>query len=274
MDKIIFLGTGAGSSINFYNACFAFKKNNEYMLVDGGGGINILHQFDKANIPVNNIKNIFVTHSHIDHIIGIIWVIRKISLLMGDNKYDGVVNIYANDITIDAIRTICKLTLAKSQTKFLDDRIILNVVNDKEERRILGEKFIFYDILATKEKQYGFKLNMSNGLSLVCNGDETINKDNYDFIKNSDYLIHEAFCLDSEKEVKEPYKKGHSTSKDVCIIANELDIKNLVLYHISNDDLENRQNKFINENKQYFNGDLYVPDDLEEINFKEVRVYE
>lgn len=58
MDKIIMLGTGAGSAIKFYNACFALQKDNEYMLIDGGGGINILEQLDKANIPIEFIKNI------------------------------------------------------------------------------------------------------------------------------------------------------------------------------------------------------------------------
>lgn len=38
MEKIIFLGTGSGSSLSFYNSCFALKKDNRYMLVDGGGG--------------------------------------------------------------------------------------------------------------------------------------------------------------------------------------------------------------------------------------------
>ena len=90
--------------------------------------------------------------------------------------------------------------------KFLNDRIILNIVKDKEERIILGEKFASYNILATKEKQYRFKLNITNCLSLVCNGDETINKNNYDFIKKSYYLIHEAFWLDSKK-IKKTYKK-------------------------------------------------------------------
>ena len=33
MEKIIFLGTGAGSTLNFYNSCFAMKKVNEYFLV-------------------------------------------------------------------------------------------------------------------------------------------------------------------------------------------------------------------------------------------------
>lgn len=91
MEKIILLGTGSASSIKFYNACFVLQKGKENMLIDGGGGINILEQLDKANIPIESIHNIFVTHNHIDHIIGIIWIIRKLAnnILFGNKKGGG-----------------------------------------------------------------------------------------------------------------------------------------------------------------------------------------
>ena len=265
MDKIIFLGTGAGASINFYSTSFALKKDNEYMLVDGGGGNGILEKLDKANISFNAIRNIFVTHNHTDHIFGIIWVIRKIAIMMRDNKYEGFLDIYASDVTAEAIKIICALTLSKSYSKFIGDRIRFNIVQDREKRNILGEEFIFYDVKAKKEKQYGFRINLNNGKTLVCNGDETLEEANFDIAQDVDYLIHEAFCLDSEKEEKEPYKKGHSTSKDVCKLADKLNVKNLILYHILNEDLENRKKRYIDENTKYFKGNIFVPNDLEEI---------
>lgn len=263
MDKIIMLGTGAGSAIKFYNACFALKKDSEYILIDGGGGINILEQLNKANIPMESIKNIFVTHNHIDHIIGVIWVIRKLTIMMIFNNYDEEINIYASNVTIEAIRTISKLTLNSKQSAYLDNKIHLNVVNDREKVSILGENFTFYDICATKEKQYGFRLETSNDKIIVCNGDESLNEKNYDLVKGVDYLIHEAFCLDSEKDIKKPYEKGHRTAKDVCEIATKLNVKNLILYHISDEDVLNRKSKYIEENKNLFSGNLYVPNDLD-----------
>lgn len=267
MDKIIMLGTGSGSSIKFYNACFALQKGNEYMLIDGGGGINILDQLNKANIPIKSIKNIFVTHNHIDHIIGIIWIIRKFALMMLFENYDEEINIYASDVTIDAIRTISNLTLSAKQTAYLDDKIHLNVVNDREKIKILDEDFIFYDIYASREKQYGFKLETNNKI-IVCNGDESLNEKNYDLVKDADYLIHEAFCLDSEKDIKKPYIRGHKTAKDVCEIATKLNVKNLILYHMKTEDVLNRKSRYIEENKNFFPGNLYVPNDLDIIDIQ------
>ena len=265
MNRIIMLGTGSPNSLNFYNACFALQKGNDYMLIDGGGGRNILKQLDQANIPISGIKNIFVTHNHIDHIIGIIWVIRKLALMMIFNNYDEDVNIYASDVTIDAIRTICKLTLNIKQSNLLDKKIHLNVVKDREEVEILGERFTFYDICATKEKQYGFRLETTSNKIIVCNGDEPLKEENYDLVRNADYLIHEAFCLDSQKEIQKPYEKGHGTAKDICEIATSLNVGNLILYHIKDEDALSRKPRYIEENKKFFSGNLYVPDDLDVI---------
>lgn len=266
MDKIIMLGTGSASSIKFYNSCFALQNNDEYMLVDGGGGINILEQLNKANIQIQSIKNIFITHNHIDHIIGIIWIIRELANMMIFNNYNQDVNIYASDVTIAAIKTISELTLNNKQNAYLGKTIHLNIVKDREKINILGDIFTFYNVRATKEKQFGFRIDTTNNKIIVCNGDESLNKENYDLVKNADYLIHEAFCLDSEKLEKMPYAKGHMTSKDVCEIATILNVSNLILYHIKDDDVSGRKIKYIKENKDFFNGNLYVPNDLEIIN--------
>lgn len=42
-------------------------------------------------------------------------------------------------------------------------------------------------------------------------------------------------------------------------------MKNLILYHASDNDLENRKRLYTEEAKQYFNGNIYVPDDLDVI---------
>ena len=42
MEKLIVLGTGNATVTKCYNTCFALKKENEYLLVDAGGGNQIL----------------------------------------------------------------------------------------------------------------------------------------------------------------------------------------------------------------------------------------
>ena len=45
--KLHFLGTGAGGVLDCYNTCFAIENNDEYLLVDGGGGNQIIKQLNE-----------------------------------------------------------------------------------------------------------------------------------------------------------------------------------------------------------------------------------
>ena len=93
-EKIIMLGTGSAMVTDCYNACFLLKSENDCLLVDAGGGNGILSAIKKSGVAWNSIKTMFITHSHTDHILGAVWVIRQISALMNSGKYDGNFNIY------------------------------------------------------------------------------------------------------------------------------------------------------------------------------------
>ncbi len=46
--------------------------------------MGILTQLEKMNIPVTEIHDIFLTHEHTDHLLGMIWMIRVIG--QGNSK--------------------------------------------------------------------------------------------------------------------------------------------------------------------------------------------
>ena len=73
------------------------------------------------------------------------------------------------------------------------------------------------------------------------------------------------FCLDREKERFHPYKSCHSTVKDACLAGEELGVENLVLYHTEDKNLARRKRLYMEEGRVYFSGNLYIPDDLEEL---------
>ena len=96
-------------------------------------------------------------------------------------------------------------------------------------------------------------------------GDVPCNEKLYDKIKNTDWVLHEVFCMDSEKEIFKPYEKNHSTVKDVCEKMKPLGIKNLLVWHTKDNDIKNRKELYTNEAKMYYNGNFFVPNDLEKI---------
>ena len=48
-------------------------------------------------------------------------------------------------------------------------------------------------------------------------------------------------------------------------LANKMNVKNLLLYHTEDKNIKNRKELYTAEGKQYYQGNLYIPDDLEVI---------
>lgn len=264
------LGTGNALVTECYNTCFILNEdkidgNHQYLLVDGGGGNTILKQLKRTGINWKEIKDIFVTHKHIDHIIGIVWMMRMICQCMKQGQYDGDVNIYAHRELTELIYDLAYQLLNKKETTFIGERLHLIPVSDGEEYQIMGHKVVFFDIHSTKAKQYGFTMYLSNDEKLTCCGDEPYNTYEKKYVENSKWLLHEAFCLYSEADQFHPYEKHHSTVKDACQLAEQLKVKNLLLYHTEDKNIQNRKALYKAEGAAYFSGNLVIPDDLEVI---------
>lgn len=70
--KMNVLGTGFALATKNYNTCFALEENGSLFLVDGGGGNQILRQLEQSFLDWRDVHDIFVTHQHVDHFMGII----------------------------------------------------------------------------------------------------------------------------------------------------------------------------------------------------------
>jgi ribonuclease Z len=265
MEKIHILGTGSAMVTKCYNTCFTLSKDDEHFLIDAGGGNTILSNLEKSNISINQIHNMFISHNHNDHILGSPWVIRAVAQSILNGKYDGNLNIYCHKTSIDAIKTICSFVLQKKFLKLFDTRILFNEIHDKSTISILGRSTTFFDIQSTKDLQYGFKTTLDNGKSLTFLGDEPYRETVKEYSENLDYLLHEAFCLYSQKEIFKPYEKHHATAKDACKNAKDLNVKNIILYHTEDKNLEKRKELYIAEGKEEFAGNIYMPNDLDVI---------
>lgn len=108
MDKIIMLGTGNGGTLDLYNTCFIIQNENGNFLVDTGGGIEIIKRLKQINVQLKDIKNIFISHSHTDHILGLFWIFKKISRMAMHGELTEKINIYCNDVVYEAIKEVSK----------------------------------------------------------------------------------------------------------------------------------------------------------------------
>ena len=272
MDKtttqITMLGTGNATVSQIYNTCFVLQTLSTLMLVDAGGGNGILAQLKKVNVQISDIHHLFVTHAHTDHVLGVIWVIRMVAQCKG---YEGLLHVYGNDKVMKVIKTIIDMILAKKQLAKVAERVVFHQLEDGDCFEVGDMKLECFDIQSTKEKQFGFRAELPSSdesgkpLVLACLGDEPYNELNRRYIVGTDWMMCEAFCLYADRDTFKPYEKCHSTALDAGKLAEELGVKNLILYHTEEKTLANRKENYTREAAENFKGRIFVPDDLEVI---------
>ena len=265
MEKLYVFGTGNAAVTHCYNTCFAINDDNNYFMVDAGGGNGILRILEDMQVPLNHIHHIFVTHEHNDHILGMVWMVRMIATEMLKGKYDGQLTIYCHKELIDTIKTLCRLTIQKKFCNLFDDRIVFDEVTDGCHKNILGHEVYFFDILSTKAKQFGFVFRLNDGRKVVFAGDEPINRERFPLLNGADWLLTEAFCLYDDRERFKPYEKHHSTVKDAALLAEENHVPHLLLWHTEDKTIATRKEAYTAEGKEVYHGEIYVPEDGEVI---------
>ena len=265
-EQLYVFGTGNAAVTHCYNTCFAIRTETqpgqtEFFMVDAGGGNGILGILDQMQVPLTQIHHIFVTHEHTDHILGIVWMVRMIGTQMKKGTYEGTLSIYCHDGLVETIKTLCRLTLQKKFCDLIGTQILLIPVTDGETRDILGYPVTFFDIHSTKARQFGFTTVLKNGKKFTCTGDEPFQELCLPYVEGSSWLLHEAFCLYSQREQFHPYEKHHSTVKDACELAQAMQIPNLVLWHTEDSNVAGRERLYKSEGKKYYGGNIFVPDD-------------
>ena len=279
--KLTMLGTGNAMVTNCYNTCFAFEEDGRCFLVDAGGGNTILSRLREAGIDWKQTRDIFVTHKHIDHILGIVWMMRIFCQNMKRGSCNGEARIYAHREVVEILQNLAATLLQKNQADYIrlqtlperkagneaafqaETCLRLIIVEDGEMTQILGHPVTFFDIHSTKAKQFGFTLEFAPKRRLTCCGDEPYNEAEYLYAKDSEWLLHEAFCLYEQADVFHPYEKHHSTAKDAALLAEQLGVKHLLLYHTEDKNLARRRELYTAEARQQFQGEVHVPEDLE-----------
>lgn len=267
-NQITMLGTGNATVSQIYNTCFVLQTPSTLMLVDAGGGNGILAQLKKVNVQISDIHHLFVTHAHTDHVLGVIWVIRMVAQCKG---YEELLHVYGNDKVMKVIKTIIGMILAKKQLAKVAERVVFHQLEDGDCFEVGDMKLECFDIQSTKEKQFGFRAELPSSdesgkpLVLACLGDEPYNELNRRYIVGADWMMCEAFCLYADRDTFKPYEKCHSTALDAGKLAEELGVKNLILYHTEEKTLANRKENYTREAAENFKGRIFVPDDLEVI---------
>ena len=223
--ELIMIGTGSAFPRHSYNSCYVIKSHGGLMLV------------------------------------GAVWLIRGIINMSKDGENCGSLHVYGNSSICNALRVICQLTFLASDYALFTKNVELVEIAEESSLTINDTLIECFDVYSKNVAQTGFRMTFDCGEKLACLGDESLTEDNLKKIKGCDTLICGAFCRYEDKEIYKPYEKHHHTVRDVAILAEKAKVKNLVLVHSEDDNLENRQELYRAEASKYYSGNVFIPVD-------------
>lgn len=68
-----------------------------------------------------------------------------------------------------------------------------------------------------------------------------------------------------DRDIFKPYEKHHSSALEAGVLAEKLNVRNLLLYHTEDRNLATLKKDYAEEAQRNFKGKVIVPDDLEVI---------
>lgn len=251
----------------YYNTCFVLRgRDGSLFLTDGGGGGGIMAQFRRAGLDWRDLKGMFVTHCHCDHLLGAVWAVRKLaSMLLRKEREDGM-SIYALPEVAENLRTICSLTLGPKENSVIAGRCASKPCATEKHIPWPGARSPSLISIRSRPRNSVFPPAWRPENRFVCLGDEPFDKRCAPYAQGADWLAGEAYCLDSMRGIFQPEKIRHSTVKETAENAERLGAKNLILWHTEDRATFGRRKElFTREARQYYSGNVVVPDDLESI---------
>lgn len=239
MPKLTFLGT-SGSVVTKNRACAGFMFEDK--LVDIGFGV--LTNLLKSETPLNNIRELYISHTHSDHIgdfTGLVW-----AMAMAGRKE--TLQVISSQTVNSSLRRILKLQ-STPESGFVNFKIEF----ESPERK----KDVLYHESTHDPENIAFRFKV-NKTDFVYTGDTARDLKISKFARGSDMLIHDATYLSGQEALAK--LTNHSTADQAGEIASRADVKKLILTHIapSNQALEER---YISEAHRSFNGEIIVAND-------------
>ena len=266
--KLVFLGTSAAQPTERRGlSCICLERDGEILMFDAGESAQISYM--KSGLGWNKKMQIFVTHLHGDHCVGILGLLQTMSM---QNRTETLEIFGPSGIEEFIAANIKVLNFG------LSFPVLINVIN--EEKIFENNRFVIYACKANhsitafsyliKEKDKPGRFNvekvkelgipegelwnkLQNGNNINHNGiiikpeqvlgekrpgkkigisGDTMPTEKLEkFFDECDYLVFDSTFLDEEKQRAED--TCHSTAKQAAILGKNAKVKNLILTHFS-----------------------------------------
>jgi ribonuclease BN (tRNA processing enzyme) len=279
--RIILLGTKGGPRVGEAgrsNPATLLKINGQPYLIDCGYGVS--RQLLKANIPLNKVRYIFITHHHADH-----------NLEYGPLLYNAWITGLPVSIDSYGPKGLEKMTrdffeYAKFDIEIRmpdegrpDPRLMVHSHDFEQPGTILKNNDVAVSTCRVLHppirESYAYRFDAFDR-SVVISGDTAYSPELAKFARGADVLVHEIMYLPGvEALVKRLPNAGrlrqhllaaHTLPEDVGKVASEAGVKTLVLTHfVPGDDSSITDDQWTQGIRQFYKGQIIVGRDLMEI---------
>ena len=236
-------------------------SQNKLFIIDAGTGIRELGN-KLCSDHFNDEINIFISHTHWDHIQGLLFFKPFYSKeydinihsfnssgLKVDHIFDTLMAPPYFPASKEVIKTTTNFIQLESEKKYTFDQFSIETIKVHHSKGTLAFKFIennkkvvymtdneiFYQHLNNKEPSFE---------EIKDKNDELIS-----FCKDSDYLIHDSMYKLADYDQKIGW--GHSNNISLAIFAMEAKVKNLILFHYEPDYSDEMIDKLIQETRNF-----------------------
>jgi ribonuclease BN (tRNA processing enzyme) len=279
--RAILLGTSGGPlpKANRYQTSQVVIIDEHPYLIDCGDGV--AYRLVQAGIKLRDLRYIFVTHLHSDHIGGYFPLLEE-AWLSGMN---GPLDVYASPpmqemtrLWFDTIRYEMNVRIQDGFPPFENHirvhQIQLTGQVFQDERVKVTSAVVHHPPIAPA---FAFRFDGPDR-SIVFSGDTSMSEAVIDLAKNADVLVHEVEDMamvesfirsmpgrNVQAGLKHHYET-HTSSDDVGKIAAAANVKKLVLSHLSPiADDPNLPEALLKAARRNFSGEIVVGNDLMEI---------
>lgn len=274
ITKLVLLGTGTpNADPERSGPSVAIVVRDTPYIIDFGPGLvrraSAAHQNGIKALKVSNLKTAFLTHLHSDHTVGYPdliftpWVLGRDEPLKVygppgiKSMTENILKAYEADINV----RINGLEPANTEGYKVD-------VTEYTEGEIYRDSNITVEAFPVNHgawhHAFGFRFKTPDK-TIVISGDCTPDSNLIKFAKGCDILIHEVYSQAGfdvrPKEWQEYHKNSHTSTIELGKIANEVQPKLLLLYHLLQWGADDEQ--FLGEIKENFDGKIIIGKDLE-----------
>ena len=267
--RVVLLGSGVPTpNPKRMGDCVAVVTRGQPLLFDCGRGA--VTQLVSAGIDPAQVEQVFLTHHHLDHTIGLPDLLFG-SWIVGRNT---AVNVYGPPGTSHFVRSIFEVFKLDFEARSCKRKSRLEAIPKEIDEGLVWEVPGFR-VSAVRVKHiansFAYRIDTEDR-SIVFSGDTQPCPALVEFAKGADVLIHEVFFSPEHEEQGAPYGRHagfvthdwanhlhHTKPHEVGKIATEAGVKKLVLSHLWSNRDGDKLKEIVAKD---FSGEIVVGEDL------------